>query len=208
MARNYLQKIGYYGIEKLTDKELRKYYSSLRDIFQKQVKRLEKVNPKKAKPYIPGGISYFGTIAEQKEKASTAEELRKQLIKSAQALEGLTISRTKTGKIITDTAYSVPSLAFKKAKISDTNKAILKALKSHGWEHISASSLKNFGRFMDSMRKQYGKKLPDSIIIAEFFDSLKYDTKHKSTDFLMKLWEEFKNNGYNPTDETVDLFAT
>lgn len=208
MARNYLQKIGYYGIEKLTDKELRKYYSSLRDIFQKQTKRLESVSPKEAKAFRPGGISYFGTIAEQKEKVSTAEELRRMLIKSAQALEGLTITRTKTGRIVTDTSYSVPSLAFKKAKISARDQAVLDSLHNSGFEHISKSTLKAFGNFMDEMRKQYGKRLPDSIIVAEFFDSLKYNSKTKGTSFLMDMWEDFKNNGYNPPKEQVNLFST
>ena len=49
MARNYLTRVGYYGIENLGEKELRKYYSNLRDIFQKQVKRFSAQFPEKAR---------------------------------------------------------------------------------------------------------------------------------------------------------------
>lgn len=208
MARKYLEKIGYYGIEKLSDKELRKYYSSLRDIFQKQTKRLEKVNPKQAKPYRPGGISYFGTIAEQKKQVSNKEELRRQLIKSAQALEGLTITRTTTGKIVTDTTYNVPSLAYKKAKKAKKDQAIVASLLNAGFTHITKDVLENFGAFMDEMREQYGKKLPDSIIMAEFYDNLTKDAKKKDANQLREIYNIWKENKYKPNKQIVKLFMT
>ncbi len=207
MARNYLKRIGYYNIEKLSEKELRKYYRGLQSIFAKQIKRYSKVNPKGAKVYQKGGISYFPTLTELKEKSS-GDELVRELIKRSQALEELTINRKKSGKIETDTLYNIPSIEFKRAKVADTNKRIIKTLHESGYKHISKSTLKNFGNFMDEMRKQYGKKLPDSLIIAEFFDSLKYNTKKKGTNFLMELWDEFKDNGYKPTMGTQNLFSS
>lgn len=208
MARNYLPRVGYYGIENLGEKELRKYYSNLRDIFQKQIKRFSAQFPEKARPFTSGGASYFGTIKELRNEFKDQESFIRAITKKTQALEGLTISRTKTGKIVTDTFYNVPSLGFRSAKISARDRTILDTLHESGFEHISKSTLKNFGNFMDEMRKQYGKRLPDSLIIAEFFDSLKYNTKKKGTSFLMELWNEFKDNGYKPVRGTQDLFSS
>ena len=152
MARKYLTRVGYYGIENLGEKELRKYYSSLRDIFEKQTKRFEAKFPEKARPYRPGGASYFGKIAELKEEYKDQESFIRAIRKKTQALEELTISRTKTGKIVTDTLYNIPSLSFRSAKISARDKNILDTLHESGFEHISKSTLKNFGNFMDEMR--------------------------------------------------------
>lgn len=212
MAKKYLQRLSYTEIEKASTKKLQSYYSDLRDIFQKQIKRLYKRSPEKAEPYMSGGPMYFGKLSERKTlpylKGQSADVLRRDLERATKELSELIIQRDASGRIITDTGYNIPSIAFQKAKISERDKKTLESLHAAGYEHISRSTLKNFGRFMDAMRTQYGKKLPNSDIIAEFFDSLKYNTKRKATSDLVSLWEEFKNNGYQPDNGNMDLFST
>ena len=212
MARKFLQRLSYSEIEKASTKELRAYYSDLRDIFKKQITRLAQKFPSEAKNYQPGGPLYFGTLAERKQlkylQGQSPEVLRRDLERATKELSELIIQRDKLGKIKTDTGYNVPSIAFRKAQAKERNEAMIKALHSAGYEHISRSTLKNFGRFMDQMRIQYGKKLPNSELMAEFFDSLKYNTKKRATSELVQLWEEFQKNGYEPNDGNEDLFST
>lgn len=219
MARKYLQRLSYTEIEKASTKKLQSYYSDLRDIYKKQTERYKKSYPDMAWQFEPpekgkvvGGPLYYYTIAERKQlpylKGQSAEVLRRDLERATKELSQLIIQRTETGQIITDTGYNIPSIAFQKAKISERDRKTLKSLHDAGYEHISKSTLKNFGRFMDAMRTQYGKKLPNSDKIAEFFDSLKYNTKRKATYDLVSLWEEFKNNGYQPDNGNMDLFST
>ena len=56
------------------------------------------------------------------------------------------------------------------------------------------------------MRNRYGSKNPVSEEQAEFFDSLKYNTKRKSTQTLVDLWEDYVNNDYAPDESNIDLF--
>ena len=212
MARKFLQRLSYSQIEKASTKELRSYYSDLRDIFKKQITRLAQKFPEQARKYQPGGPLYFGTIAERKQlkylQGQSPEVLRRDLERATKELSELIIQRDKSGEIKTDTGYNIPSIAFKKAQAKERNDAMINALHSAGYEHISKSTLKNFGRFMDRMRQQYGKKLPNSTLVVEFFDSLKYNTKRKATQDLVNLWQEFEKNGYEPNDGNEDLFST
>ena len=211
MARNYLRRYSYSELEHLSSKELRSYYSNLRDIFQKQIKRYAVKYPEQAAKYQKGGFLYYPTIAERKKlpylKNQSEEVQRRDLIRASKELSQLTLQR-QNGKILTDVLYNVPSVAFRKAKAKERDSAIVNTLHEHGYEHISKSTLKNFGKFMDEMRSQYGKKLPNSTLMAEFFDNLKYNTKRKSTSFVVELWEDYKNNGYQPSYGSEDLFAT
>ena len=212
MARKFLQRLSYSQIEKASTKELRSYYSDLRDIFKKQITRLSQKSPEQARKYQPGGPLYFGTLAERKQlpylRGQSSEVLRRDLERATKELSELIIQRDISGKIITDTGYNVPSIAFRKAQARERNEAMITALHSAGYEHISKSTLKNFGRFMDQMRLQYGRKLPNSTLMVEFFDSLKYNTKRKSVSFIAELWEDYKNNGYEPDNGNEDLFST
>lgn len=212
MARKFLQRLSYSQIEKASTKELRSYYSDLRDIFKKQITRLSQKSPEQARKYQPGGPLYFGTLAERKQlpylRGQSSEVLRRDLERATKELSELIIQRDISGKIITDTGYNVPSIAFRKAQARERNKAMITALHSAGYEHINKSTLKNFGRFMDQMRLQYGRKLPNSTLMVEFFDSLKYNTKRKSVSFIAELWEDYKNNGYEPDNGNEDLFST
>ena len=212
MARNYLKRLSFSEIEKASTRELRSYYSNLRDIFQKQIKRLSVHSPDYAEKYQRGGPLYFGTIAERKKlpylKGQSADVLRRDLERATKELSQLTIQRSKTGSILTNTGYNVPSIAFRRAKAKERDTAVVAALHDAGYEHISRSTLKNFGKFMDAMRSQYGKKLPNSELMAEFFDNLKYNTKRKATADLIALWEDYQNNGYEPDNGNEDLFST
>lgn len=212
MARKFLQRLSYSQIEKASTKELRSYYSDLRDIFKKQITRLAQKSPEQARKYQPGGPLYFGTLAERKQlkylQGQSLEVLRRDLERATKELSELIIQRDKSGKIITDTGYNVPALSFRKAKVRERDNAIVEALHNFGYLHISRSTLKNFGRFMDQMRIQYGKKLPNSELMAEFFDSLKYNTKKRATAELFQLWEDYQKNGYEPDNGNEDLFST
>ena len=212
MARKFMRRLSYSEIEKASTKELRSYYSDLRDIFKKQITRLAQRSPEQARKYQPGGPLYFGTLAERKKlkylQGQSPEVLRRDLERATKELSELIIQRDKSGKIKTDTGYNVPSIAFRKAQQKERDTAMIKALHNAGYEHISKSTLRNFGRFMDQMRMQYGKKLPNSTLLVEFFDSLKYNTKRKATQDIVDLWQEFEKNGYEPNDENEDLFST
>ena len=215
--REFLKRKSFSEVEKLSYKEARKYYTSLRDIFHKQIKRLEKVYPEKARPYLKGGLEYMPTLGEHPSlkylKGSNKEVLHRDLIMRIKLLTELT-RRDNLGDL---GGYEKPSILGIRAINKSKEKRLLfalrdaktiKTLNEHGYSHITKSTLKNFGRFMDQMRQQYGKRLPNSEEMAEFFDSLKYNTKRKSTSFLVQLWEDYKNNDYEPDNGNVDLFAT
>ena len=213
-SRKYVPKT-FSEIEKLSEKELRKYYTTVRDVFQKQIKRYAQSSPEKAKIYQQGGYRYFRTLTELKTNppkyliGQSPEVLRRDLVRMAQELTELTPRRdVKTGYFETSAGLFIPSIQYQRQRKREQQEALVEALQNAGYEHISKSTLKNFGNFMDAMREQYGKKLPNSIIIAEFFDSLKYNTKRKATSDLLSLWEDFKRNGYKPDSGNVSLFAT
>lgn len=212
MARKFLPRLSYSEIEKASTKELRAYYSNLRDIFRKQIIRFAKKYPEQARKYQPGGYLYFGTLEERKQlkylRGQPPEVLRRDLERAIKELSGLIIQRDKSGAINTDTGYSVPSIEFKKAKQKKRDAFVIKSLHNAGYKHISKSTLKNFGRFMDQMREQYGKKLPNSDLMVEFFDSLRYDVKRISTSFLVDLWKDFEKNDYKPDVTNESLFST
>ena len=127
----------------------------------------------------------------------------------AQELTELTPRKnTRTGYFETSSGLFIPSVSYQRQVRKERDEAMVNALHNAGYEHIQKSTLKNFGRFMDAMREKYGKKLKQSIIIAEFFDNLKYNVKKKATADLVSLWQEFEENGYKPDSDNVNLFAT
>lgn len=216
--RKYVPK-SFSEIEKMSDRELQHYYVTVRDVFRKQVMRFAKVNPQKASYYQLEGVPepgkrYYPTLSERKVNppryliGQSEDVYKRDLVRMAQELTELTPRKGSSGYFETSRGLYIPSIQYQRQKTKERDNAVVEALHNAGYLHISMSTLKNFGAFMDAMREQYGKKLPDSILIAEFFDSLKYNTKKKATADLISLWEEFKNNGYKPTDENYNLFST
>lgn len=190
----------------MTTKELKanirstqKEYTKYRDIFQKRVKRASAKGYKQAQPYLKGESEYQLKISEIKElpyiKQNSQEVYYRDLQRRLKELKQLVFSGTA-------------SISREIKRVSERDKKVLSALHSAGYEHITKSTLSQFGRFMDQMRELYGKKLPASEEMVEFFDSLKYNTKRQSTRFLVDLWKEYEKNGYDPDDRSIDLFAT
>ena len=187
--------------------ELRKEYTKYRDIFQKRVKRALKKGYKQAEPYRPPdpskgikpGYAYQWKLSELKDlpylKQNDMEVFKRDLQMRVKELKRLV-------------SEGVTSIAAVKKAVSERDKAIVKALKNSGYEHITISVLGKFGDFMDEMRKLYGKKFLPSDEAVEFFDSLKYNVKRKSTSTIVELWEEYKRNGYSIPEGSEDLFAT
>ena len=181
------------------EKALRREYTRLRDIFQKRVKRGAEQGLKTSQLYLKGQYGYIPTLKEREQlpylRGQGAEVMKRDLQFRLQELKRL------VGEGIGSISRSIKMTR-------ERDEAVLTALSNAGYEHITKSTLKNFGRFMDAMREQYGKKIPNSEEMAEFFDSLKYNTKRKSTAFLVKLWEEYQNNGMEPDYGSQDLFST
>lgn len=215
MASRKYTPLSFHEIEKLSPRELKFYYTTVRDVFQKQLKRFAQRDPGRAAIYQPGGMRYFPTLTEQRTKPApymrgqSPEVYRRELVRMAQELTELTPRKnTRTGYFETSSGLFIPSVSYQRQVRKERDEAMVNALHNAGYEHIQKSTLKNFGRFMDAMREKYGKKLKQSIIIAEFFDNLKYNVKKKATADLVSLWQEFEENGYKPDSDNVNLFAT
>ena len=180
-------------------RELRKEYTKYRDIFQKRVKRSSAAGYKQAKPYLKGEYAYQPTLKEMQNLPYI-----KKYGKDVQYRD-LQMRVKELKRLVTE---GVASIFRQRAIVRERDQAVLGALSKAGYSHITRSTLVSFGRFMDRMRDQYGKKLPNSEEMVEFFDSLKYNTKRKSTEFLVQLWEDYQKNGYEPDNGSQDLFAT
>lgn len=206
MARRFTERKSFSEIEKMDIRELRKEYTTLRDIFKKRVERLYNAGDPRAAAYMPGGESEFYKLSERPQKRPYLQnpevDQRAALAYEVKLLTDLIGGRDRG--LPAEGSFSVTGK--KREKVNVDNK-ILKTLHESGYEHITKSTLKKFGRFMDAMRQQYGRKLPNSAEMAEFFESLKYNTKRRSTQFIVDLWEDFKRNGYKPDYGNVDLFA-
>lgn len=191
-------------IENLSPAETRKEYTRLRDIFQKRVKRLAEAGyTQKAAPYQPGGYYFFPKQKDLMNRAGVkplTEAQRTGMLKTL--IKDLT---NLIGPSAKESPVSIKGIREKKRR---ENAAVLTSLQSAGYDRISQSTLKNFGRFMDEMRKMYGKKNPNSEEQAEFFNSLKYRTKRKETRTIVDLWREYERNGFKPDYGSQDLFAT
>lgn len=202
MARNYARIPDISDVSWMTTKQLRETYSQMRDIFHKRVGRMAAKGLSMAKTYQKGGYGYVPTLKERGQMAagrSAAEERR--------ALEHDVIElRNKVGAS-GDTTYGQVSLRARREAIKERNAVIVESLKKAGYLHISKTMIPKFGRFMDEMRKMYGKKLPNSEEMAEFFNNLKYNQKRKSLSYIVELWKEYEANGYKFPDEPEDLYS-
>lgn len=206
MARKFTQRLSFDELGQLSFAALRKEYTKMRDIFQKRIKRLSAAGSSRAEPYLPGSYNYFPTLKEFSKirglQGADEETMRRALLVEAQDLTNLIGTRTARGTISED-ALALSSLKRKQKTVKNRT---LQVLHNAGYEHIAATTLKAFGRFMDRMRAMYGRKLPNSEEMAEFFDNLKYNTKRRSTQFIVDLWREFEKNGYQSDDGNQDLF--
>lgn len=190
-------------------KQTTTYYSNLRDIFQKQIGRFATKYPEQAQIYQSGGYAFQPKVKDIQSQYGVygAEVVRRELQFRIMDMLNWTSPVEVEG-------YKRPALKSYAKDRRIKEKALESALKSiqtlrgRGYEHIQKSTIKKFGRFMDKMREMYGKKLPNSEEMVEFFDSLKYNTKRKSTQFVVDLWKEFEENGYEPDYGNQDLFAT
>ncbi len=179
------------------EKAIRKEYTRLRDIFQKRIKRALKHGLKEAKLYEKGQYGYIPTLKERLDLPYLRGQNKEVLFRDLEfRVEELT-------RLVNE---GIGSLSRSAELTRERDKAVLKALSNAGYSHITISTLKHFGRFMDAMRKQYGKKIRNSEEMVEFFDSLKYNTKRKSTAFLVQLWEDYIKNGIEPDYGGQDLF--
>lgn len=179
------------------ERAIRKEYIRLRDIFQKRIKRASKQGLKEAKLYEKGKYGYIPTLKERLDLPYLQGQDKEVLDRD------LEFRVAELTRLVNE---GIGSLSRSAELTMERDKAVLKALSNAGYDRITRSTLKNFGRFMDAMRQQYGKKLRNSEEMVEFFDSLKYNVKRKSTAFLLELWKEYCANGMEPDYGNQDLF--
>lgn len=205
MARRFTTRKTFSEIGMMSMPELRKEYTTLRDIFQKRVRRMYDAGIPEAKDYMRGGEMYVPKLSERSTLRpflrDPGVDQRAALVYEVQLLNQKVGVREQGLP-----AAGTFSITGKKREMLNVDNKILKTLHESGYEHISKSTLKKFGRFMDAMREQYGRKLPNSAEMAEFFETLKYNTKRRSTSFVVDLWKDFEKNGYEPDYGNRDLF--
>lgn len=193
--------MSYSDIEALGESQLRKTYRDYQRIFSKRVERLAAAGyGNLVRPYRKGGFNYIPSISKRKTTGMTKEEKIRDLRMGVKELVTLL-----TGGDSASVGLSIS--AIKKTK-RENDARIRDAFKASGFKHVSRSMVKKFGRFMDAMRAEYGKKLPNSDMMVAFFDSLKYETKRMSLDKIVDLWHKYEANGYAPSEDNIDLFRT
>ena len=205
MARNFSVIPSFSDVSSMSYAELRKEYTTLRDIFQKRIKRLAATGHKTAVAMTTGPA-----------KIPTLKELaaKPYMINASPGMMHEAVLR-ETEQLInllgptsgTVGSGSLSIIGLRKQR-RERDSAIVEKLRESGYEHISKSNLKKFAQFMEEMRSRYGNKNPVSEEQAEFFDSLKYNTKKKSTQTIVDLWEDYVNNDYAPDESNIDLFRT
>lgn len=193
--------ISYGEIESLGESELRKVYREYQSIFRKRIDRLAKAGYERlVKPYQKGGFNYIPPISARKTQGMTEAENTRALRMGVRELVTLL-----TGGESASVGLSLSAIKGTQKQIDNK---IRESLAAGGLQHISTGMVKKFGRFMDAMRQEYGKKLPNSDLMAMFFDSLKYKAKRMSVDKLVDLWQEYERGGYAASGDNVDLFRT
>lgn len=192
--------MSYGDIENLSLSEAKRVFTEYRDIFQKRIIRLSRSGSGLAKPYLKGGPMFVSTIKERLAGITDPGEQLRSMRMGVRELVTL---------LDTDNTMSVPlSIRAIRSAAKAHDEKIVAGLKRAGLEHISKSTVKKFGSFMDMMREQYGTKMPNSDMLAEFFDRLKYKNKRRSNEFLMQAWKEYEANGYSFTESNMDLFRS
>lgn len=195
-------------LESMSLKQISSTYTGLRDIFNKRMVRLEKTGNRQAQLFVSGNAPFgrkIGVIKNQPYlKNAGTEALRQALIRETQDVINL-LGAPSGGHGASASSLSIMGL---RKQRKDINSKISESLRQSGYDKISPGMIKKFGRFMDAMREQYGYKLKQSILMVEFFDSLKYSSKRKGLSDLVDLWKDFEANDYQPTNENIYLFRS
>lgn len=203
MARNFSVIPSFNEVSKMSYGELRKEFTTLRDIFQKRIKRLAAAGDKRASAFLngPAAIPTLKELAAKPYmKNASPGMMHEAVLRETEQLINL------VGPTSGTVARGATSIIGLRKQRKERDNALVKKLRESGYEHISKSTIKKFGQFMEEMRNRYGSKNPVSEEQAEFFDSLKYNTKRKSTQTLVDLWEDYVNNDYAPDESNIDLF--
>lgn len=204
--RTYTKRPTFKELEAMSYSQLRKEYTTMRDIFQKRIKRMSNIGIEAAQPYLEGGYAFIPTIRDLASRRGIQnlgpEGLHRAILMEAKELVNLLGQRSE-GRITTGTF----SLEGMRQKQKTNTEKILESLQSNGKKHITKSTLKKFGKFMDAMRGQYGKKNPGSEREALWFESLKYDTKRMGLKKIKEMWERYEANNYQPPKQDIDLYA-
>ena len=190
-------------IDKMSYSSIRSTYSNLRTIFNKRIKRAIKQGIPGVGAYAQGGPMFFPKLnnrfVARGEQGLSVEDMHLALQYDVKELVNL----------LSEDIYNEPlSISGFKRREREMQSKMISSLHDSGYKNISKTTLSNFGRFMEAMREQYGKKRPPSEEMAEFFNSLKYNTKRKGTRTIIELWEDYVKNGYQPSDANADLFST
>lgn len=188
-------------IESLTPKEAEKIYRQYRSAFNKRIKRAEK-RGEDVTEFKKGGRMEFKSLTDLYTKTPYLKGA------SADVKHNAVLMYVKELSGLLDDNSGYRNVVLSKADRKQRRQEISERLENVGI-HIAPSQVGNFGRFMDALRKEYNtKKLPVSEEAAEFFESLKYRVKNRSTKSLVDLFGEFMQNGFEPNDTNLDLFAT
>lgn len=170
--------------------ELRKAYTTYRDVLVKRVMRLSKGTPAQKRfvqPFMVGGSRELKTLAQldtYPRKGWTEDQLRRELL-----------FRVKEFQILEQ-----------KDRLSITGwkrieQRTIEMLRESGYENISSFNIKQFGEFMERMREQFKNKIFPSEEIAEAFNTAVEEKSILDKEDLMSLIDSFRGSG------GVDLFS-
>lgn len=87
-----------------------------------------------------------------------------------------------------------------KGKLTKATLKAINTLQDRGYR-INRGNISSFGRFMDRMRHEYGKRMRFSEMMVEFFDDLNLNAQRGNLDTLVRAWEEYRDNDFEFTDE-------
>ena len=193
--RTYSKRPSFKQLESMSTADLRKAYTQMRDIWQKRLGRMQAKNVSEVQDYLPGGYKEVLKLSQLEARPGIAkggpDVLRGAILMEAKNLVNLLGDRQDQ-----QIQVGILSLQGLAAQRKVNTQAILETLHSKGKEHISRSQLRKFGRFMDAMREQFGKKNPGSEAEARWFDSLKYSAKRIRLSELKEMYERYVDNNY------------
>lgn len=168
--------------------QLKKEYTRLRNIFQKQIGRLAAIdNSPKIQAYLKGGYKYQRTIADI-ESISGRSKWSEKAIKEDWAVRVAELrGRTQARSL---------SISGRKA----IRKEIINSLKEQGFTGINNTNFDKFTSFMNYCKDQGILDEYDSHVVAEAFDQWITGGIVENDD-LLQIIEE-----WNDTVESWDLF--
>lgn len=181
------------NVRKASEAELWQSYTALRDVMNKQIKRLAagtEIQKSFAAPFLSGGKLNLQTTASFRREVKNLppDAGMRSLRYSVENLHALLQS---------------PRLSLQGWR--EIEKRTLETLQEHGYENLNKGNLKQFGDYMEAMRDLYGStKFFPSAEVAEAYSSLAGSTRGKiSSQELGDLMMKVRKGGSNG----VDLFA-